>query len=108
MSDIAKKDWALYRERLPGWQEEYMEKLNREYIALLRKDAPASDKFWELEERIRKDKKKAGVQVQIRRSDMEMNLLKLISEGAITLDDLEGFSDDLRERLSYLAKEYLL
>ena len=108
MSDIAKKDWALYRERLPGWQEEYMEKLNREYITILRKDALASDKFWELEERIRKDKKKAGVQVQIRRSDMEMNLLKLISEGAITLDDLEGFSDDLRERLSYLAKEYLL
>ena len=55
--DISKKDWKLYREKLPGWQERYMEGLVKEYIDILSSDEKeASDKFWELEERIKKDK----------------------------------------------------
>ena len=30
--DITKSDWKLFRERLPGWQEKYMERLVEEYI----------------------------------------------------------------------------
>ena len=45
--DISKKDWKLYREKLPGWQERYMEKLVKEYIEMLSNDdKPASEKFW--------------------------------------------------------------
>ena len=29
--EIKKRDWKLFRERLPGWQEKYMEKLVAEY-----------------------------------------------------------------------------
>ena len=29
--DISKKDWKLFRERLSGWQENYMEGLVKEY-----------------------------------------------------------------------------
>ena len=25
--EVSKKDWKLYREKVPGWQEAYMEKL---------------------------------------------------------------------------------
>lgn len=30
--DISKKDWALFREKLAGWQEVYMEKLLQECL----------------------------------------------------------------------------
>ena len=29
--DISKKDWKLFRERLSGWQENYMEGLVKEH-----------------------------------------------------------------------------
>ena len=33
--DISKSDWKLYREKIADWQENYMDHLNKEYIALL-------------------------------------------------------------------------
>ena len=33
--DIRKQDWKLFREKVPEWQELYMEKLLKQYIALL-------------------------------------------------------------------------
>ena len=30
--EISKKDWKLFREKLAGWQENYMDKLTKEYI----------------------------------------------------------------------------
>ena len=34
--DISKKDWKLFRERLSGWQENYMEGLVKEYANFLK------------------------------------------------------------------------
>lgn len=42
--DTLKKDWKLFRERISDWQENYMEKLTKEYITLLSGDEPASKK----------------------------------------------------------------
>ena len=36
--DISKKDWKLFRERLSGWQENYMEGLVKEYVNFLNDD----------------------------------------------------------------------
>ena len=33
--DIGKSDWKLFREKLPGWQEKYMERLVKEYADYL-------------------------------------------------------------------------
>ena len=33
--DISKKDWKLFRERLSGWQGNYMEGLVKEYVNFL-------------------------------------------------------------------------
>ena len=74
-----------------------MEKLNREYIELLTKEGNASDKFWELEKRIREDKKDCGVQCEMSRSNQFYIMLSLLRERAITFDDLEDFSDDLKD-----------
>lgn len=58
---FTEKDWKLFRSKIAGWQEAYMNRLNKEYIELLSKDANPSDKFWNLVERIKKDKKKTAL-----------------------------------------------
>ena len=67
----------------------------------------ASEKFWALEERIRKDRKKPGVEIELRKSEMCWSLVSLLHDGAITLDDLDGFSDDTREFVLMLYKREL-
>ena len=79
-----------------------MEKLCKEYIALLSSDKLPSDRFWTLEQRIMEDKRATGVVVTNSRSQMIGNILDLLHEGAITLDDLSEFSEDLQERSSFI------
>ena len=98
----AEKDWKLFRARIAGWQEAYMESLSREYIELLRADGAASEKFWALDRRIREDRRSVGVVCEMRRSVLFENLCRLLGEGVIGFEDLDGFSDDLVEVL----KEY--
>ena len=60
--EISKKDWKLFRERLSDWQENYMKGLVKEYVDFLNDDTKhASEKFWELEKRIKEDKHHPGV-----------------------------------------------
>lgn len=98
------KDWKLFREKVPGWQETFMERLNREYIELLTGDGVPSEKFWALEKRIYQDKKKKGVMIDMRRSMMELNLLALLAEGVIGFDDLADFSEELQERITFMVR----
>ena len=104
-TQINESDWKLFRKKLPDWQEAYMERLNREYAALLAGSNKASDKFWELEKRINSDKEHVGVVARMSRSNMFHNLLSLLDEGAITLDDLAGFSEDLRDSFAFVMRD---
>ena len=99
---FTESDWKLFRKKIALWQESYMEKLVREYVDLLSEDGSASDKFWALEKRIKKDKQKTGVIVDMRRSMMIQNILQLLGEGATTLDDLDGFSHKLCEAVGFI------
>lgn len=99
--EISKKDWTLFRERLPEWQERYMEKLIREYVEILNGGEISSEKFWKLEKRIRNDKKKPGVLIKVQKSEMFIDILTLLSDGAITVDDLAGFSDDFTNSIKH-------
>ena len=96
---IKEADWRLFRSRLPIWQEAYMERLNREYIALLSGTGSASEKFWELERRMREDKRRGGVVMRMSRSDMELN-------GVISIAELDGFSEELREKLAFVLRDH--
>lgn len=98
---ISEKDWKLFRSKIGPWQEAHMEHLTREYLGILQGDGSASDKFWELEERINNDKKSSGVIIEMRRSGLYRNLACLLMEGVITSSDLEEFSEELRETLRY-------
>lgn len=104
MNNFSEKDWKLFRSKIADWQEAYMEKLNKEYIELLSGEGNASDKFWELENRIREDKKDCGVQCEMSRSNQFYIILSLLNEGAITMNDLDDFSDDLRDTIKHFYK----
>lgn len=66
--DCLKSDWKLFRKRIGGWQEAYMGRLVQEYIQLLNSNQAASKKFWELNTRIKRDKRHPGVLIDLRRS----------------------------------------
>ena len=100
----SKADWKLFRERLPEWQEKYMARLCDEYAAILTGKDRGSEAFWAIEKRIREDKKRPGVMVQVTKSEMPWIILGLLRDRAITLDDLDGFSDDLKGRMEFLMK----
>ena len=107
MNQIEEKDWKLYRKKLPEWQEAYMERLIREYAELLKSDKAASEKFWALDKRIRADRKSLGVRViEERRSKLQNILTGLIIEHVISVDDLQDFSEELRESTSQWIQTY--
>ena len=96
MRDVAESDWKLFKKMLPQWQERYMEKLIGQYVEMLNGDSEASSRFWALEERINRDKLSSGVLVNdIRRSTMRYEIANLLSDNVITLDDLDGFTEDI-------------
>ena len=61
----------------------------KEYIDMLNGNGNASDKFWELEERIKKDKKHPGVMIELSKGNMIFYIVALINSGVITTADLE-------------------
>ena len=95
MIEISKQDWKLFQEKVPVWQEKYMERLVRKYIDFLESDKPASSKFWKLEKKIREDKKNPGVQLELRKSEAVWDIVMMIRDEVISKEDLDGFSADL-------------
>ncbi len=106
MVEISKRDWKLFREKLPGWQEAYMERLCKEYVALLTSDQKGSERFWALEERIKKDRKAPGVILSVSKGDMLIDLVRLVQDGVISVDDLSDFSEDVRERVHFMVSRW--
>ena len=99
--EFPKKDWTLFKEKIVIWQENRMAKLCSEYIELLSSSAPSCEKFWALEERLRHDKRSASVWVRMNRSEMPFIILRLLDEGAITIDDLAEFSDEMKAYVEF-------
>ncbi len=93
--ETSKADWKLYRERVSVWQVHYMEQLTKEYVELLTSPGYASDHFWELEKRIKQDKKHPGVLIELRKSTALWDIAYFVRDKVITMDELEGFSADL-------------
>lgn len=103
---ISERDWKIFREEIPDWQERYMERLEIEYIALLQNEKNASSKFWEMEKRIKQDKKSPGVIIDMRRSTAINNIVSFVLDEVISLDDLEEFSADLKEAVKYIVEKW--
>lgn len=100
--EVSKSDWKLFRERVGDWQEAYMERLVKEYMDLLDGAENASDKFWKLEERIKKDKKHPGVMLELSKGNMIFDIVALVKSDVIITADLADFSDELKESVDFL------
>ena len=104
--DISKKDWKLFRERLADWQENYMEGLVKEYANFLNDDKkPASEKFWELEKRIKEDKHHPGVIMEMKKSEVIWDIVRFIRLKVITYDNLSDFSDELQQEVKRILEQ---
>ena len=101
--EISKSDWKFYRKKVAEWQENFIYSLNNEYVALLSADDKiASEKFWELEKRIKNDRRHPGVIIEVSKSNAIFDIVRLIRLDVITCDDLVGFSDDLQQAVKEL------
>lgn len=106
--EISKKDWKLYQEKIARWQENYMERLTKEYITLLSaEDKKASEKFWELEKKIKNDRRHPGVMIEIEKSNALSDIVNLIMLDVITYDDLTDFSENLQQEVKMLLGGHL-
>ena len=83
-----------------------MAQLNQAYIDLLCGEGAASEKFWNLEDRIKKDKKSPGVLLELRKQQLPFDLLRLLCDGVIQENDLKGFSDALIEQVLFLYQSH--
>ena len=102
MVEISKVDWKLFREKVPEWQELYMERLTKKYVELLSSPGNASDHFWELEKRIKNDKKHPGVMLEMNKSEAIWDIAILVKKKVINLKDLEEFSQELIDSVTEL------
>ena len=103
--DISQMDWKLFREKLSDWQENYMEGLVKEYANFLNDDKkPASEKFWELEKRIKEDKRHPGVIMELKKSEVIWDIARLIRLNVIMYEDLSEFSDELQNEVKRILE----
>ncbi len=100
-------DWRLYRERVSGWRERYLEKANRGVGAVLSDDSKTpTERFWDAHRRMEEvSRVLADCFDGHARSRMQGNLLIMHGNGVIFDDDLSEFSDGLRERIESAARE---
>lgn len=104
MYEVKESDWKIFRKRVPQWQEDYMKRLNKEYIDILSRNGSAAKNFWDLENRVFKDKRRVGVAIDMRRSKMLINILDLLEDHVINLEDLDEFSEELRKEVTQITK----
>ena len=94
--DISKKRLEAISRKIIR-QENYMEGLVKEYVNFLNDDtSPASEKFWELEKWIKEDKHHPGVIMELKKSEVIWDIVRLIRLKVITYDDLSDFSNELQ------------
>lgn len=107
MYKVTEKDWKIFRKKIIMWQENYMQKLNNEYIKLLQRENVPSKNFWDLEKRIFKDKRSVGVVISnMRRSTMIQNILELLRDDIIQFDDLNDFSEELKNEIKFMINRW--
>ena len=95
MYEVKEKDWKVYKELMPIWQDRYIKKVNREYITILINDKPAIENYWDLRRKIKEDKGHLLIQFDLRRSTMFNTIYSLYSENIIHNEELLKFSEEL-------------
>ena len=101
-------DWKTFRKMVPELRERYLSRCNPELLAILRDESlTPTEQFWNVEERI-------GKEVKILRSCLDGHsrskmvdyMTVMYLQGMLTDDDLQGFTEELRDRVIRLAEIY--
>ena len=50
------------------------------------------------------DKRRPGVSIRLEKSEMVYHIVMLIRDGAITVDNLDGFSEELKEEVQRILQ----
>jgi len=97
-------DWKHFRALVPDLLERYLEKRNAELIDLLQDDSRTpTERFQAVEERTREEAKILSQCLDGHsRSNMVMAMVAMRGHGMLADDDLEGFSEELREQIRTL------
>ena len=66
---------------------------------------PALEKFWELEKRIKEDKRHPGVIMEMSKANALWNIVRLIRLKVIKYDDLLDFSDELQQEVKRVLEQ---
>lgn len=103
--EINESDWIIFRTRMPLWRERYLEKLLDNYQNILSSQESAEDRYFRLLKRMDKDSMCALFNVEMSRSKCLINIIRLLGEGIIDENDLEGFTPELREKASFLMRK---
>lgn len=101
MYGVNERDWKLFCKLLPEWQERYMAKLIEEYKEILNKEVNPSERYWELYNKINKDKKNPGVLITDKsRSKMSRILFYMYRLNVINDNDIVDFSPQLKAEIT--------
>lgn len=92
---FTEKDWKLFRQKVILWQEQYMEQLNEKYIDILNKIKMTLTNFRN------QNIESNGIQLDSRRLTV-MNILKLLNDCVIETQDLEKFSETVKNTIKRL------
>ena len=101
------KDWKAFRNLVPILRERYLRARNEELTAILGDDDRSpTEKFWDLEER-------AGeIAAALRacldghsRTKMRQFMIQMLGVGMMAVEDLDAFSEELRERMIEWTKQ---
>lgn len=95
-------DWKKFRALVPEWRERYLRDRNAELIAIFHDESlTPTDQFWNANERMREIGKILRSCLDDHRRSMLMPTLFLMHRHQMIRDeDLEGFSEDVREWIS--------
>jgi hypothetical protein len=97
----SEKDWKAFRKLAPILRERYLRGRIEELAAILADgDRSPTERFWDLEEQV------GEIATALRacldghsRSRMRQFIIQMLAVGMMTCEDLDAFSEELRERM---------
>ena len=100
-------DWKIFRGRVPAWRERYLEKINREVLAIVTEGGRTpTERFWNAKEKMDEQAKVlASLLDDYSRSTMFRTLWSMHLQGFVVDEDLEEFSRELRDEICRVVGE---
>ena len=101
-------DWKTFKKQVPQWRERYLNRKNREIVAILKdNERTPTDQFWDTKEMIAGEAKVLMDCLDGHsRSKMVMFLLLMLRHGIIEELDLSPFSEEVKGHILLLRDEF--